>query len=125
VGVTLRPFQQHGDLTPSHPSPINEERPHAALGNATPAEHYQLPPRRWDGVLREPEYPAEAALRRVHHNRAIRWRSGEIYLSEALVGEPVGLVARQDGGWTVHYGPMGYPQPPRPNSHSKLYEQNR
>ena len=32
----------------------NEERPHQALGNATPAEHYQASPRRWDGVLREP-----------------------------------------------------------------------
>jgi transposase InsO family protein len=84
----------------------NEERPHAALGNTTPAEHYRLSPRRWDGVLREPEYPAEAAVRRVHRNGAIRWRGAEIYLSEALVGEPVSLVERQDGGWMVHYGPI-------------------
>jgi putative transposase len=84
----------------------NQERPHAALGNATPAEHYRPSPRRWDGILREPEYPAEAALRRVHRNGALRWRGSEIYLSEALIGEPVGLVERQDGGWTVHYGPI-------------------
>ncbi len=84
----------------------NEQRPHAALGNATPAEHYRLSPRRWDGVLREPEYPAAAALRRVHRNGAIRWRGAEIYLSEALVGEAVGLVERQDGGSVVHYGPI-------------------
>ena len=37
---------------------------------------------------------------------AIRWRGAEIYLSEALIGEPVGLVERQDGGCTVHYGPI-------------------
>jgi putative transposase len=84
----------------------NQERPHAALGNATPAEHYTLSPRRWDGILRQPEYPAEAALRRVHRNGALRWRGTEIYLSEALVGEPVGLVEHQDGGWMVHYGPI-------------------
>jgi putative transposase len=84
----------------------NEERPHAALGNTTPAEHYACSPRRWDGILREPEYPAAAALRRVHRNGAIRWRGAEIYLSEALIGEPVGLIERQDGGWTVHYGPI-------------------
>jgi putative transposase len=84
----------------------NEERPHAALGNATPAEHYRPSPRRWDGILRAPEYPAEAALRRVHRNGAIRWHGTEIYLSDALIGEPVGLGARPDGRWDVHYGPI-------------------
>ena len=34
----------------------NEERPHQALGNDTPADHYTVSPRRWDGVLRAPEY---------------------------------------------------------------------
>jgi hypothetical protein len=36
----------------------------------------------------------------------MRWRGAEIYLSEALIGEPVGLVERPDGSWTVHYGPI-------------------
>lgn len=84
----------------------NEERPHAALGNAPPAAYYARSPRRWDGVLREPEYPLTANLRRVHRNGAIRWHGTEIYLSEALIGEPVGLSERQDGGWIVHYGPV-------------------
>src|SRR5438270_5906181 len=84
----------------------NEERPHQALQNGTPAERFALSPRRWDGVLREPEYPADAVVRRVHCNGAIRWCGAEIYLSEALVGEPVSLVERQDGDWVVHYGPI-------------------
>lgn len=84
----------------------NEERPHAGLDNTTPAEHYARSPRRWDGVLREPEYVSEAAVRRVHRNGAMRWRGAEIYLSEALIGEPVGLIERQDGSWVVHYGPI-------------------
>mgnify|MGYP000370167228 CR=1 FL=1 len=33
----------------------NDERPHQALGNATPAEHYAISPRRFDGVLRAPD----------------------------------------------------------------------
>src|SRR3984893_14506972 len=37
----------------------NEERPHAALGNDTPADHYIVSPRRFDGVLREPNYAAQ------------------------------------------------------------------
>src|SRR5436309_11161754 len=42
----------------------NEERPHEALGNDTPAEHYTVSARAWDGVLREPEYEPEHAVRR-------------------------------------------------------------
>lgn len=84
----------------------NEERPHAALGNTTPAEHYTLSPRRWDGILREPEYAADALVRRIRRNGAVRWRNGEIYINQALTGEPVELSERRDGGWDVRYGPI-------------------
>lgn len=49
----------------------NEERPHAALGNATPAERHAPSPRSWDGVLRSPEPAAEATVRKVKSNRLI------------------------------------------------------
>jgi len=84
----------------------NEERPHAALDNATPSEHYAPSPRRWDGVLREPEYPTDRALRRVRPNGAIRWRDAEVYLTQALAGETVALAEREGGSWAVHYGPI-------------------
>jgi hypothetical protein len=85
----------------------NEERPHEALGNDTPAEHYELSPRSWDGVLREPEYSDGYAVRRVRHNGEIRWRNGTIYVSAALVSEPVGLAENgADGSWVVSYGPI-------------------
>lgn len=84
----------------------NEERPHQALGNDTPADHYTLSPRRWDGVLREPDYDNGHAVRRVRHNGEIRWRNKTVYVSAALVGEPVGLAENADGGWTTFYGPI-------------------
>jgi transposase InsO family protein len=84
----------------------NEQRPHQALGNDVPAEHYDLSPRGWDGVLREPEYGADEAARRVRHNGEIRWQGHTVYISGALIGEPVGLVEDADGGWTVRYGPI-------------------
>ena len=84
----------------------NEERPHAALGNDTPAEHYALSPRRFDGVLREPDYGADHAVRRVRHNGEIRWQGNTIYISEALVGEPVGLIEDEGGDCTANYGPI-------------------
>jgi putative transposase len=84
----------------------NEERPHQALGNDTPAEHYASSLRRFDGILREPNYGPDHELRRVRHNGEIRWQGNTIYISEALVGEPIGLVEDQDGDWTAYYGPI-------------------
>src|SRR5712691_8853857 len=83
----------------------NEQRPHQALGNATPADHYTPSSRRFDGVLREPEYSCEHEVRRVRHNGDIRWRNRTIYVNQALVGEPVGLVENA-AAWTVSYGPI-------------------
>jgi transposase InsO family protein len=84
----------------------NEERPHAALNNDTPDDHYVASPRRWDGVLRQPDYGAGHEVRRVRHNGAIRRRGAEIYITQALVGEPVGLREQADGSWRVSYGPI-------------------
>jgi putative transposase len=83
----------------------NEERPHQALGNATPADHYQASPRRWDGVLREPDYSVDHEVRRVRSNGEIKWRGKLVYLNCALAGEPVGL-AEDAAGWTVSFGPV-------------------
>jgi putative transposase len=83
----------------------NEERPHAALANATPAERYAASPRRFDGVLREPEYPADHEVRRVRSNGEIKWRGKLVHINGALCGEPVGLAEARDGSWRVSYGP--------------------
>ena len=82
----------------------NEVRPHQALGNDTPAEHYAVSPRRWDGVLREPDYPAGHDVRRVRTNGEIKWRGNHIYINQALAGEPIGLAEDGDGAWHVSYG---------------------
>ena len=84
----------------------NEERPHAALGNDTPSEHYALSPRRFDGVLREPDYGDDHAVRRVRHNGEIKWQGNSIYISEALAGELVGLIEDEGGDFTANYGPI-------------------
>lgn len=84
----------------------NEQRPHQALDDATPDDHYTVSPRRFDGVLREPEYGPQHEVRRVRHNGDIRWRNRTIYINQALVGEPVGLVENDATGWTISYGPI-------------------
>lgn len=83
----------------------NEERPHQALDNATPADRYQASPRRFDGVLRKPDYGDDQDVRSVRHNGDIKWQGSTIYINEALVGEPVGLT-EDENGWAVSYGPI-------------------
>jgi hypothetical protein len=84
----------------------NEQRPHQALGNTPPADHYTASLRRFDGVLRAPGYPAEHQVRRVRHNGEIKWRGTSIYVHQALAGEPVGLAETAAGGFAVAYGPI-------------------
>ncbi|ESZ71578.1 hypothetical protein X727_08880 [Mesorhizobium sp. L103C119B0] len=62
----------------------NEQRPHEALGMDTPAQHYRSSQRAMPRTPPEPDYPAEAAVRRVRHNGEIRWNGGFIYVSQAL-----------------------------------------
>ena len=82
----------------------NEERPHQALDNATPADRYQASSRRFDGVLREPDYD-DQEVRRVRYNGQIKLGGNMIYISRALVGEPV-AVAETEDCWIVSYGPV-------------------
>jgi putative transposase len=84
----------------------NEERPHEALGQTPPLRHYAPSPRRYTGRLREPEYPDDFEVRRVRMNGQIKWRGSLLFLSEALIGEPVGCEEHDDGTWRVHYGPI-------------------
>jgi transposase InsO family protein len=85
---------------------FNEERPHEALGFATPAQRYQASRRGYAGRLREPDYPAHHLVRRVRRNGDIKWKGGRIFMNYALVGEPVGIEETDNGLWTVRFGPV-------------------
>jgi putative transposase len=81
----------------------NHERPHEALGFATPASLYCASPRAYPCALREPDYPDEAAVRRVRSNGEIKWAGGLIFVGEALIGEPVAVEETEEGEWRVRY----------------------
>lgn len=81
----------------------NEERPHEALAMDTPAQHYRPSQRAMPRAVPEPEYPAEAAVRRVRHNGEIRWNGSFIYVSQTLAGEPVAATEAEDGQWALSF----------------------
>ena len=63
--------------------------------------------------LPEPDYPAEAAARRVRSNGEIKWRGDLIHISTALVGEAVAVEESEDGQWLVRFfdAPIGVIDP--------------
>jgi transposase InsO family protein len=82
---------------------FNTERPHEALDQKPPASLYRASTRRHPCPLREPVYPADQAVRRVRSNGEIKWGGELIFISEALVGEPVGLAETECGDWRVRF----------------------
>ncbi len=84
----------------------NEERPHEALGMEPPARHYRTSHRPYPSKVKPLEYGDEAIVRRVRSNGEIKWQGSKVYLSEALIGEPVGLMPRDDRYLTICFGPL-------------------
>lgn len=84
---------------------FNNERPHEALGQVPPAHIYQ-PSRRSFAGLKSPEYGTAQQIRRVRSNGEIKWMGQLFFVSEALIGEPVGLREVGDDTWILTYGPV-------------------
>ena len=85
---------------------FNEERPHEALGQNPPASVYRSSERSYPARIREVEYASEMTVRRVRSKGEIKWKGGLIYLTEALAGEPVGLVPESESHLAVYFGPL-------------------
>ncbi len=85
---------------------FNHERPHEALNNTPPAQWYCRSARQYPQHEPEIEYAAHFDVRRVRTSGEIKWQGQRLYLSEALVGEPVGLEPTSDCHWTIYFGPI-------------------
>ncbi len=87
----------------------NEERPHEALGQQTPASVYRPSPRAMPERLPEPTYPAEAAVRKVRSTGEIKWQGTLIYVCSTLIGEAVAVEETETGDWQVRFfeAPIG------------------
>jgi transposase InsO family protein len=81
----------------------NEERPHEALGQKPPAHFYQRSPRAMPDRLPEPDYPAEAAVRKVRSNGEIKWQGELFHICSALAGEAVAVEETEAGAWQVRF----------------------
>jgi transposase InsO family protein len=85
---------------------FNEERPHEALHDATPASCYHVSPRRYPTALPPVLYPGHFERRRVSRNGGIRWQARWVNVSHLIAELDVGFEAIDDGLWNVFFGPV-------------------
>ena len=85
---------------------FNQERPHEALDQETPASVYEPSERQMPTKLPPLEYPDRFELRYVSANGGIRWKSDWVNVSIVCAGEYVGLEEIDDGIWNVYFGPL-------------------
>jgi len=110
LDVELLQMQRFADLVACQASfdawrvIYNEERPHEALGLATPASRYQASPRSFPEQLPEPQYHASDEKRRVRWDGSLKFRGRRFKLSQAFAGLDVALrPANTDGLWRVFF----------------------
>jgi putative transposase len=81
----------------------NEQRPHEALGMQTPSALYRPSPRSYPARLREPEYASGMRVRRVRPCGSFCWERQEVFVSETLTGEPIGLLPVDERIYMVYF----------------------
>jgi transposase InsO family protein len=81
----------------------NDERPHEALDDETPASRYEPSPRPYPAKILPPEYPGHMEVRRVSNAGIFRMNASQTFLSQALNGEYIGLEEVDDALWNVVY----------------------
>jgi len=81
----------------------NEVRPHEALEMGTPAEVYQPSPRKFPARVPELEYPQSMLVRRVHAKGYFRWKHHDVFLTEVLWGESIGLLPEDERRFTIYF----------------------
>jgi putative transposase len=82
---------------------FNEVRPHEALGMQTPASCYTLSPRPFPARVREPEYGSSQRVRKVHLRGQFWWKYEEVFLTETLIGERIGLEPIDERWYSVYF----------------------
>ncbi len=100
----------------------NEERPHEALEDATPASQYSLSPRRMPRRLPDLVYDDDVQLRRISQQGSLKWKNKRTFVSEIFAYEWLGLRALDERYLEVLYGPvrLGFLDSHRHTFHRKL-----
>ncbi len=84
----------------------NHERPHEALGDATPASYYTPSGRQMPRRIPELEYGEEILVRRISQQGSLKLNGERTFISEIFAYEWMGLRAFDERYYEVLYGPV-------------------
>lgn len=82
----------------------NNERPHEALGQRTPASRYVSGAK---NIRVKYEYPSSMLVLRVDARGHIRWKGEKVYLTECLGREHIGVIQEDEQRYRLEF--LGYP----------------
>jgi transposase InsO family protein len=81
----------------------NQVRPHEALGMQTPASMYTPSPTPYPEQLPQVNYPDTMRVLTVKSHGHFRWKKHDVFLSEVLWGEPIGLLPIDDQNFKLYF----------------------
>lgn len=81
----------------------NEIRPHEALCGDPPASRWRPPARSYPTRLPQPQYPGHLETRLVSNAGTFRFKKHQLFISQALNQEWIGLEEVEDGVWSVYF----------------------
>jgi len=85
---------------------FNRERPHQALGMKTPLSMYSPSEKAFPAKLDAITYQEPYIVRPIRRNGTIRWKNREIFITEVLRDQPVGLLQGSDNALEVYFGSL-------------------
>jgi transposase InsO family protein len=85
---------------------FNQERPHQALDDKTPAHHYICSDRSMPRRVPELEYDEDIVVRRISQKGSLKMKGQRSFLSEIFAQEWIGLRALDERYFEVLYGPV-------------------
>ena len=83
---------------------FNQERPHEGIGFNRPQWLYTPSERRLPKKLEQVEYDRRFLdTRRIRTNGTMKWAGKEIFVSETLVGETIGMKPQNEHEWLIYF----------------------
>lgn len=82
---------------------VRNDRPHEAQGDRPPAKAWRPSPREYPAKIEPPAYPGHHLVRLVSNAGTFRFNVRQIFLSNALAQEYIGLEETDDGIWGIYF----------------------
>lgn len=95
--------QQQQQMFEAFRQEFNNVRPHASLGGRTPSSALKPCKRPYPERVPSVEYPLHYETRSVRSKGSIKWKGRDLFVSQSLIGERVGLTEIDDGVWSLYF----------------------